>query len=158
MILPSEPRHCSNSGAFFSTKESLLCAFYLYPKLRAPLISSRGITAFLAQLGERTTEDRKVPCSIHVGGIGFLCFWGSVLFFFFSSSFLLLFFCSVFLFLLCCRSKHVDNQSQTNVDTNRKSSITFFQINKLNGGTTRCCSAAGSPRSRRTGPLPFVHL
>lgn len=28
-----------------------------------------SIRAFLAQLGERTTEDRKVPCSIHVEGI-----------------------------------------------------------------------------------------
>ena len=32
------------------------------------------ICASLAQLGERTTEDRKVPCSIHVGGISFLPF------------------------------------------------------------------------------------
>ena len=38
------------------------------------LSSRKGLSAFLAQLGERTTEDRKVPCSIHVGGITFCSF------------------------------------------------------------------------------------
>ena len=41
------------------------------------LSSRKGLSAFLAQLGERTTEDRKVPCSIHVGGISFLHFFQS---------------------------------------------------------------------------------
>ena len=37
------------------------------------LISSVHISAALAQLGERQTEDLKAPCSIHGGGIAFLC-------------------------------------------------------------------------------------
>ena len=82
----SSLRHPSSSES--SADSSLQCSAWvpafppkshsflksIYVPNSQQLSSRKGLSAFLAQLGERTTEDRKVPCSIHVGGITFCSF------------------------------------------------------------------------------------